>query len=154
LEQEQRLHGVTCFITTLDNEAVPAREAITWYRRKNKVEEAFHEIKSHLELRPVRLTRANRVKAHVTACVLAYFLYNDIEQRLRKSGSKLSSEEALRILKECLINQIAFQGINQRRLSITQVSPLQQEIIAALGAEEVIEPKLVKKVLKKVENYL
>jgi transposase len=51
LEQEQRLHGVTCFITTLANETVPAREVITWYRRKNKVEEAFHEIKSHLELR-------------------------------------------------------------------------------------------------------
>jgi transposase len=154
LEQEQRLHGVTCFITTLANETIPAREVIIWYRRKNKVEEAFHEIKSHLELRPVWLTRANRVKAHVTACVLAYFLYNDIEQRLRKSGSKLSSEDALRILKECLINQIAFQGVNQRRLSITQVSPLQQEIIAALGAEEVIDPKLVKRVLKKVENYL
>jgi transposase len=153
LEQEQRLHGVTCFITTLTCETVPAREAITWYRRKNKVEEAFHEIKSHLELRPVWLTRANRVKAHVTACVLAYFLYNDIEQRLRKSGSQMSSEDALRILKECLINQIAL-GSNQIRLGITQVSPLQQEIIAALGAEEVIEPKLVKRVLRKVENYL
>lgn len=50
------------------------------------MEEAFHEIKSHLELRPIHLTREKRVKAHVTICTLAYFLYNDMERRLKKTA--------------------------------------------------------------------
>ena len=64
----------------------------------------------------------------------------------------MSCEDALGILKECLINQISFEGISQRRLRITQVSPVQQEILVALGAGGDAEPKLVKRVLKKVEN--
>lgn len=105
LEKEQRLHGITCFISNVDTRSYSAEEIIQWYRDKNKVEEAFHEIKSHLDLRPIFLTREKRVKAHVSICVLAYFLYNDMEQRLRQSDSTISVEMVLNILKACLVNQ-------------------------------------------------
>ncbi|MDD2510383.1 MAG: transposase [Syntrophomonas sp.] len=57
MEKEQRLHGITCFISNVDTQSYSAEEIIQWYRDKNKVEEAFHEIKSHLDLRPIFLTR-------------------------------------------------------------------------------------------------
>lgn len=50
LQKEPRLHGITCFITNLSRDHSSASDIIRWYRRKNKVEEAFHEIKSHLQL--------------------------------------------------------------------------------------------------------
>ncbi|KLU62744.1 transposase DDE domain protein [Peptococcaceae bacterium CEB3] len=81
LARELRQHGITSFISNLAGTEISSREIITWYRRKNNVEEAFHKIKSHLELRPVHLTRSKRVKAHVTICTLAYFLYSDMERR-------------------------------------------------------------------------
>lgn len=81
--KEQRLHGITCFITNRPAADDPATAVIEWYRRKNKVEEAFHEIKAPLQLRPIYLTRAQRVRAHVDVCTLAYFLDNDMERRLR-----------------------------------------------------------------------
>jgi transposase len=84
LAREQRLQGITCFINNVPNEHRPAPEIIQWYRRKNKVEEAFQEIKTHLELRPIYLTRDPRVIAHVTICILAYFLFNDIRAATEK----------------------------------------------------------------------
>lgn len=153
LDKEQRLHGVTCFITNLPDDLFPAREVLSWYRRKNKVEEAFHEIKSNLDLRPVFLTRAQRVRAHVTICILAYFFYNHMEIRLKQHLPKLSCEDALRILKECQINRISL-GPGKTKLGITQVSLPQKEILDALDAGGVAEPKLVKRLLKKAENWL
>lgn len=153
LDKEQRLHGVSCFITNLPQDPFPAREVISWYRRKNKVEEAFHEIKSHIDLRPIFLTRAERVRAHVTICILAYFLYNDMELRLKKHLPEISCEEALGILKECRNKRISL-GPGKTKLGITQVAPPQKEVLDALDAGGVVEPKLVKRLLKKAENWL
>lgn len=116
----QRLHGITCFVSNISSKEKTAQEIVKWYRDKNKVEEAFHKIKSHLDLRPVYLTRESRVKAHVTACVFACFLYNDIEKRLKDNGMVISNESSLNILGQCKMNKISFKGTNESRLSITE----------------------------------
>ena len=154
LEKEQRLHGITCFISNVDTQSYSAEEIIQWYRDKNKVEEAFHEIKSHLDLRPIFLTREKRVKAHVSICVLAYFLYNDMEQRLRQSDSTISVEMVLNILKACLVNQLTFKATGQTALSITELSQPQIQILQALDCGVVVDKKQVKQTLRKVENWL
>ena len=66
--EEQRLNGLTCFISNMPREHCSAVEIIDYYLRKNKVEEAFHENKSYINLRPIHLSRAERVKAHVSIC--------------------------------------------------------------------------------------
>lgn len=150
----QRLYGITCFITNLSQETTPAREIIGWYRRKNKIEEAFHELKDHLDLRPVLLTREKRIKAHVTVCILAYLLYNDIEHRLAQVGISLSSEDALNILAKCQVNKMEFRETNKSQLTITEPTEVQRNIIKALGCERVIDPKKLKQVLKKMESFM
>jgi len=82
-QQERRLDGITCFITNLSRVKCSSKEAINYYRSKNKVEEAFHKIKAHINLRPLHLTRSQRIKAHVTACILAYFLAKWLKPLLR-----------------------------------------------------------------------
>jgi transposase len=154
LKKELRLHGITCFLTNLSGLDYPAPEIIQWYRRKNKIEEAFHEIKSHLELRPIFLTRAERVMAHVTVCVLAYFLYNDMQQRLIAGNVNISPEEVFRLFEECKINRILFKQTNQANLSITEPSTRQKEVLGSINCETVIEQKYVNQVLKKVKNWL
>jgi len=154
LEKEQRVHGIYCFISNLPKHHSTAQEIIRWYRRKNKVEEAFHEIKSHMELRPIYLSREERVKAHVTVCILAYFLYNDIERRLREIGIPMSSKDALAKLKKCQVNQISFKKMNQTKLSITEPSEDQKKLLCALGCEKTIEQKHVRQVLKKMESWV
>lgn len=154
LEKEQRLHGITCFISNVDTQSYSAQKIIQWYRDKNKVEEAFHEIKSHLDLRPIFLSREKRVKAHVSICVLAYFLYNDIEQCLRQSEIVTSVEKALDSLKSCLVNLLTFKATGQTSLNITELSQPQIQILQALDCEFVVDKKQVKQTLKRIENWL
>lgn len=57
----RKLDGLTCFIT--NDSTILEAQVIQKYREKNKVEEAFREMKSQLSLRPIHLTRPERVKA-------------------------------------------------------------------------------------------
>ena len=79
----RKLDGITCFMT--NDSTISEAQVIQKYREKNKVEEAFREMKSQLSLRPIHLTRPERVKAHVSVCLLAYLLRNSIEMMLRQA---------------------------------------------------------------------
>lgn len=101
------------------------------------------------------LTREKRIKAHVTICILAYFLYNDIEHRLSQANIALSTEAALRILSKCQVNKIEFRESNKtHQLTITDPSAEQRTILRALGCEHIIDPKTVKQVLKNTESVM
>ncbi len=152
--KEQRLHGITCFITNRPAADYPATAVIEWYRRKNKVEEAFHEIKAPLQLRPIYLTRAQRVRAHVDVCMLAYFLYNDMEQRLRERAIGESPREVLRALKDCRVNRIAFKDSGESRLSITEPNAEQQLYLQALDCLETTDPKKLKPLLDEANIWM
>jgi len=153
-QQERCLDGITCFITNLSSKSCSAKEIISYYRSKNKVEEAFHEIKAHINLRPIHLTRSQRVKAHVTTCILAYFLINDMNQRLKVHEMDLSAAAALKELKTCQVSRIEIKGSNKAELKVTEPTQTQIELLKALNCEKVIDKKFVKKVLKKAEKML
>lgn len=151
-KQEQRLDGLTCFITNLSRQSCSAREVVSYYRSKNKVEEAFHEIKSYINLRPIHLTRTQRVKAHVTICILAYFLINDMEQRLKAKGVNVSTACAIKELKTCQVSRIEIKGRDMAELKVTEPTEAQVQLLQALDCESVIDKKFIKRVLKKAEK--
>lgn len=78
LNRQNWLNGFLCFVTNQPAENLSPVEVINYYRRKNKIEEAFREIKHYLKIRPVFVTREKRVKAHVAICVLGYLLLNTL----------------------------------------------------------------------------
>lgn len=154
LKDAARLDGLTCFITNMSNSELADQEVIAWYRRKNKVEEAFHELKSHLQLRPMHVTRTERVKAHVTVCMLANFLMNDMEQRLREGGSTLSPVDLLTDLESCRIHRMEIATTKRKWLNIQEISEQQQNSLQALQCEELFQEKFQKQVLKTAETWL
>jgi len=56
------------------------------YRRLNRVERGFREIKNVIRIRPVYHWKSERIRAHVLICFLAYVLVNWIEERFRENG--------------------------------------------------------------------
>jgi transposase len=66
------------------------------YFDKDLVEKAFHSLKGITQLRPLRHWLAERVRAHVSLCYLAYLLLSLLQYRLRKT--QFSAESALREL--------------------------------------------------------
>ena len=125
---------------------------IDYYRRKNKVEEAFHEIKSYINLRPIHLSRAGRVEAHVSICMLSYLLLNDMEMQLRNTGLGLSPKSVLKEFATCQVDQIMVKSTKQTNFQITEPTLGQIELLKSLGVDKLIEPKYAKQVLKKAQN--
>ncbi|KJS47855.1 MAG: hypothetical protein VR66_14685, partial [Peptococcaceae bacterium BRH_c23] len=113
------------------------------YREKNKIEEAFREMKSQLALRPIYLTRPERVKAHVTICILAYLLINSIEMMLRKAEITQSSEELLRQVSSCRLNQVGLKNSSQRSLTITEMTDQQEKLVKLFSCEKMMKPKVI-----------
>lgn len=86
--------------------------------------------------------------------LVAYFLYNDMERRLKENHSNLSPEDALEVLGRCQLNSIGVKGTNQRVLKITEFDNEQRQLMQGLECEYAGEPKWYKKVLKKAENLV
>ena len=139
--QKRRLDGITCFIT--NDMTIPQGEVIQKYRDKNKIEEAFREMKSQLALRPIYLTRPERVKAHVTICIMAYLLINSIEMLLRKAEITLSSEELLRQVSSCQLTQVGLKNSHQHSLTITEMTEQQKQWVKLFHLEKMIKPKVI-----------
>lgn len=139
--QKRRLDGITCFIT--NDLTIPQGEVIQKYRDKNKIEEAFREMKSQLALRPIYLTRPERVKAHITICIIAYLLINSMEMMLRKAEIALSSEELLRQVSNCRLSQVGLKNFPQRSLTITEMTEQQKQWVKLFHCEKMIKPKVI-----------
>jgi len=150
--EEQRLNGLTCFISNMSEEHCSAVAIIDYYRQKNKVEEAFHEIKSYINLRPIHLSRTERVKAHVSICMLSYFLLNDMEVQLKNTDSGLSPKSVFEEFAKCQVDQIMVKSTKQTNFQITEPTFVQIQLLKSLGVDKLIEQKYVKQVLKKVQN--
>lgn len=146
---EMRMHGLWCFLSNVPDSTISACEIIDIYGSKNKVEEAFHEIKSHINIRPILLSRAERVKAHVTVCVLAYFLYNDIEMMLKEKNVNLSPEYLLKKFSKCMADKVGVRG-GKYRYNISRPDSDQQDILNTLGLNMLIEEKYYSKIMKKL----
>jgi len=148
LQKQALLDGIACFVTNQPRDKLSAKNVIQYYRRKNKVEEAFRELKNYLNLRPFYLQRKKRVRAHVTICILGYLLLNALEDRLSQQNSATSAPEALEILGKCLVNRIGLKRDKTYCESITEVTPEQAKILEELGLKHLITNKYLDSILE------
>jgi transposase len=73
IAREARLDGLYVIRTSLDAAAMSAADAVQSYKDLASVERAFRSMKTvDLAIRPIRHWSADRVRAHVLLCMLAY----------------------------------------------------------------------------------
>jgi transposase len=142
----RRLDGITCFIT--NEETFSPAQVIQKYRDKNKIEEAFREMKSQLALRPIHLTRPERVKAHVSICILAYMLMNTMDMMLKSSGDMISAEEVLKQVRSCQLNQIGDKHSSITSIAMTKITEQQKQWIRIIPCEQFLKAKAIKQLTK------
>ena len=148
----RRLDGMTCFIT--NDTTIPQTEIIQRYREKNKIEEAFREMKSQLALRPIHLTRTERVKAHVSVCILAYLLVNTMEMMLKRAEQSISPIDVLKQVQSCQLNQVGIKGSPGYSLTVTEMTEEQIQWTKLFECETLLKPKALKQITKSLENAL
>src|ERR1700722_18566267 len=83
IEEEAHLDGIYVIRTSMPAEHLDAAETIQAYKDLSRVERAFRSLKSvDLEIRPIRHWTADRVRAHVFLCMLAYHVEWHLRQTL------------------------------------------------------------------------
>jgi len=143
-----RICTIRATTTQMSTEAV-----IAWYRRKNRVEEAFHEIQSPLALRPLFLSRSQCLRAHGMACVLAYEIDNAMEERLRHESLAESPATILDALASSQIHRWKIQSTNHTGFTRTESSPEQRAYLQALGCQALIANPTLQPILKAMQSW-
>lgn len=147
LNRQNWLNGFLCFVTNQPAENLSPVEVINYYRRKNKIEEAFREIKHYLKIRPVFVTREKRVKAHVAICVLGYLLLNTLDEKLDESSDTRSAVQVLEQMGKCLLNRIGLKGDDKYSESLTEVTENQRKTLETLGCGYLVSKKFLQPLL-------
>ena len=80
---EARLDGLYVIRTSLDAATMGPGKVVEAYKSLSRVERAFRSLKTtRLQVRPVYVYNADRVRAHVFLCMLAYYVEWHLRRRL------------------------------------------------------------------------
>ncbi|NPV80205.1 MAG: transposase [Firmicutes bacterium] len=124
-------------------------QAIEVYRKKATIEDVFRTIGSDVKLRPVWVRTEDRVKGHVTVCVLAYLLLNSLEHRVKGYPTKYqTSDSIIEKLSRCTIDEYQFPGIERPIRTMTKPTCDQIELFEALGLKDILLPRHIDPILK------
>jgi len=128
-ECESRYDGVYMLVT---NSALPTSEAALAYKSLWQVERAFRELKSGLEMRPIRHYADRRIRAHVMVCFLALVLEMVMRCRIRQIGEDgLRWDDMMQSLTEVSAVEVTLG--DKRYLARTEAGPLAQMAFRAVG---------------------
>jgi hypothetical protein len=86
IAQEAALDGIYVLRTSVAAARLPTVEAVRSYKRLAAVERAFRSLKTvDLKVRPIHHRKADRVRAHVFLCLLAYY----VEWHMRRAWAPM-----------------------------------------------------------------
>lgn len=75
IASEAALDGIYILRTSVGAERLPTAEVVRSYKRLAAIERAFRSLKTvDLKVRPIHHRKADRVRAHVFLCMLAYYV--------------------------------------------------------------------------------
>ena len=138
--EQQLLAGRWVLTTSHTRHDLPAAQVLDAYRQLLEVESTFAVLKDVIELRPMRHWTETRVHAHIAICVYAALIEALIDNDLHTAniadpdltGQTISPRRALRELGR--IHQITLDIAGRTITRTTKLSPLQQQLLGALGA--------------------
>ena len=113
LEQEEMLDGFYAYATSLDDEAALVLKARSFH---HEIEHLFRTTKTHLDARPVYLSRQERIRSHFLVCFLALLLLKLLQKQLTDAFPEAYREQPLTVdwlidtLQNLRFGQIQGQG--------------------------------------------
>jgi len=120
ISQEAQQDGWYLLHTNQPIQKCSGEQVLGHYKGLLDVEEAFCELKSYLEVRPIHHRRADRVVNHVRLCFLAYWMSARLGGEWRAKGETEEVPRVLRHLQTIRLARLGMAADNHRTL-ITQV---------------------------------
>jgi transposase len=132
IAQEAQQDGWYLLHTNQTAEKCPNEQVLGHYKGLLDVEEAFCELKSYLEVRPIHHRRPDRVINHVRLCFLAYWMSARLGGEWRAKGETEEVPRVLRHLQTIRLGQLQM-GENVHHTMITEVPRDLNEQLQKLG---------------------
>lgn len=133
-----------CYVIEASNKNMAAKEIWHHYMTLTQVERAFSDLKTELGMRPVYHHLAERTRAHLFVCVLAYHLLVSIEHQLREKGDARQWRTIKKVLNTHQRNTIIVTG-NDGKIYHIRVSGMpevaHQEIYKLLDVKDPLKRK-------------
>lgn len=128
VERDARYDGKYLLRTATE---LSPEEVATAYKELWRVEAAFRDLKSGLEIRPVYHWTPSRVRGHIGVCFLALVVESALGRLLRAHGCPESVARVMDALRQ--VRAVRVELDSEVFLTRTDLSPLAQKAFAAVG---------------------
>lgn len=128
------------------NTSATAAEVVQRYKSLADIERGFRVLKSDIEIGPVYHRLPQRIRAHALICFLALVLYRVMRMRLKVAKRSESPTTLLEQLKR-IHQQTAVTGDGKTLTGLTEITPAQKSLFAALDLTPPTPSDLAKPVL-------
>lgn len=109
VKEEERYDGK--YVLRTNNRSHRPDEVALAYKELWRVEQAFREMKSGLDLRPVFHWTEPRVRGHIMVCFLAFLLQSALRRRLEEEGSEISYTDLIHDLRQVRAFELELDGV-------------------------------------------
>lgn len=130
--QEERLDGWYLLHTNTNAERTSKEQVLAHYKGLLEIEEAFGQLKSYMEVRPIYHWRPDRVRNHVRICFLAYWLSARLGQEWRIRQEPGEVPRILRELQSIRVGRVRAEGKLVATL-LTDIPPKLNELLTKLA---------------------
>lgn len=139
---------VTNITETLESEEdrLKPEELISAYRDKNRIEEAFRDVKSFIKFQPTFVYTDDHVRAHYTICILSYLLDVTITNKLRQKPIEGigSVDKVHRILRGCEVGKLSVKGSECSGLKLMPLMDEQKSVLKLFDCNYIVRGEFLK----------
>lgn len=143
--RRRRRDGINLVVAHPELDA-SAEQLVALYFAKDAVEKDFGTIKGELELRPIRHRTDDKVRAHVTLCMLALLLERTLEQQLRRAHVGQSAASAFETLADCRLNRLEAGAAILH--TVTELTDEQRHLLDVLGLRELGDDETLRETIQ------
>jgi transposase len=137
IEKAMLADGMWMLVTNITETTEPEEfrlgpeKIISAYRDKNRVEEAFKEVKSFLKFQPTFVYTDEHVRAHYTICILSYLLDVTVTNKLRETPVEEagSVSKVYSTLERCEVAKLNVRGTKYEGKKLMPLTDVQKNIL-------------------------
>lgn len=154
LEQEERLDGFYAYGTSLDDSCTDILKIRSLH---HEIEHLFRTTKTHLDARPVYLSRQDRIKSHFLICFLSMVLLKILQRQITEAypqdyaQTPLSIDSLIETLRDFNFASLP-QGNYQPVFRRTALTDRIQSILGINANYEIISPQKMRGIHRKVNR--
>jgi transposase len=139
---------VTNITETLESEddKLKPEELIKAYRDKNRIEEAFRDVKSFIKFQPTFVYTDDHVRAHYTICILSYLLDVTVTNKLRQEPIEEigSVDKVHKILRRCEVGKLSVKGSDCSGLKLMPITDEQKSVLTLFDCNYIVKGEFLK----------